>query len=308
MPFVKEIFRLETPQNAISFLKNELKITQREAQRFIDKGRVEQNGVVFKNKAGILQGEVQVSHFKPQDLGIKPIFKTADFAMFDKPHRLLSHPKGRFYHLSLLDAIRFSCGDFANPINRLDSETSGILLVSRHKKSEVVLKNLFESRAVKKCYLAEVCGRINLEKLAENPSVSIKDSLNFTITAPIKEGKIGGDLGIRSFICKEGRFAQTAIKIISFSDFTSLLEVYPLTGRTHQIRVHLAMIGHRIMGECLYGVDDSIARDFLDGKIDNEKRAEIAGASRLMLHSQSLRFRYENTDFFITSKMDFIAQ
>lgn len=307
MPFIKETFTLQTPQNAIVFLQKELHLTQKEAQKFIDKGRVEHNGVIFTQKAGILQGKVTISHFKPQDLGIKPIFETCDFACFDKPPKLLSHPKGRFYHLSLLDAIRFLYGKNANPINRLDSETSGILLVSKHKKSEVILKNMFEKKAIEKCYLAVVFGKVCLKNLAQKSGITITSPSTFLISLNIKEGKMGGDLGIRSHICKNGKVAQTMIKIISYCDSSdrTFLKIYPLTGRTHQIRVHLVAIGHRIVGESLYGISDNVARDFLDGKIKEAQRAEFFGANRLLLHSQSLRFSYENNDFFIVSKMDF---
>lgn len=307
MPFIKETFYLKSPQNATMFLRKTLNLTQRDAQKFIDKGRVEQNGEIVRDKTRILCGEVHISHFKAQDLGIKPIFETHNFAVFDKPPKLLSHPKGRFFHLSLLDSIRFHCGNNANLINRLDSETSGILLVSKHKKSEIILKNLFENRVVEKRYLAVVFGKINAKYLMQKSGVKVLDSLHFIISLPIKEGKLGSDLGIRSLVCKNAKLSQSVVKIISYNDFanTTFLEICPLTGRTHQIRLHLAAIGHRIVGESLYGIDDSIARDFLDGKINEAKRAEFFGANRLLLHSQSLRFCYEDNDFFITSKMDF---
>lgn len=170
MPFIKESFQIPAPQRVIAFLRQILRISMKDAQRFVDKGRVEQNGEVVRDKTRVLQGEVSVSHFKAVDLGIAPIFENADFAAFDKPAGLLSHPKGRFWHFSLLDTVRFHFGGKANLINRLDYETSGLVLASKNKKSEAELKSLFENRAVEKTYLALVEGKLdsaNLQNLGE---------------------------------------------------------------------------------------------------------------------------------------------
>lgn len=344
MPFVRERFTLDSPKKATIFLQQTLKITHKEAQKMIDKGRVECNGATFSQKAGFLSGEVIVNYFRAEATEIKPIFETLDFAVFDKPAGLLSHPKGRFSHASLLDSIRFYLGANANPINRLDSETSGLILVSKNKKSEVVLKRCFEMREVEKTYLAVVFGRIDIDNLAQkfgdsslrdlrskskqstqnqmddyfaslvNPAdchdflqKSRNDESDFIIDLPLKEGQKGTDLGIRSIIDKNGRFAQSAIKILHYDSERNIthLKVMPKTGRTHQIRAHLAHIGHRILGETLYGVEDKNARDFLDGKISSESRVQIFGANRLMLHAQSLRFVYNDNEFLICSKNGF---
>lgn len=344
MPFVRERFTLDLPKKATIFLQQTLKITHKEAQKMIDKGRVECNGATFSQKAGFLSGEVIVNYFRAEATELKPIFETLDFAVFDKPAGLLSHPKGRFSHASLLDSIRFYLGANANPINRLDSETSGLILVSKNKKSEVVLKRRFEMREVEKTYLAVVFGRIDIDNLAQkfgesslrnlrskskqstqnqmdgcfaslvNPAdchdflqKSRNDEMDFIIDLPLKEGQKGTDLGIRSIIDKNGRFAQSAIKILHYDSARNIthLKVMPKTGRTHQIRAHLAHIGHRILGETLYGVEDKNARDFLDGKISSEVRAQIFGANRLMLHAQSLRFAYNDNEFLICSKIPF---
>ena len=165
MPFVKETFQIPTPQGVMAFLQQTLHLSQREAQRFVDKGRVAQNGEVVRDKKRILRGEVSVSYFRAVDLGIVPIFETPEFAVFDKPAGLLSHPKGRFWHFSLLDAVRFHFGSEANLINRLDYETSGVILASKNKKSEAELKGLFERRAVEKSYLAVCSPPLNLHSI-----------------------------------------------------------------------------------------------------------------------------------------------
>lgn len=291
MPFIKEKFYLKESIKAILFLQNTLNIDLKTAQKMIDKRRVELNNEIFSNKAGKLEGEVSISRFVPQDLGLKPLFQTKDFAIFDKPPKLLTHPKGRFQHISLLDSVRFELGNSANIVNRLDSETSGILLASRHKQSEIKLKTMFENKEIQKEYLAYVFGKI-------------KDC---KIESKIKEQDKRKDLGIRSKISTNGKYSITIIKLIFYNSKKniSLIKAIPLTGRTHQIRLHLSHIGHRILGECLYGIDDNLARDFLDGEIKEDEREKFFGASRLMLHSNRLIFNYNETRFNIVSKAKF---
>ncbi len=291
MPFVKQQFYVAYPTKANLFLQNTLHLSVKNAQKMIDKGRVFMEGKAFLQKGGMLSGNIEIISFIPQDLGFGAMFKTNDFAIFDKPAKLLTHPKGRFYHLSLLDNIKFHFGNNANPAHRLDFETSGLVLVSLHKKSEIALKIAFEKRQITKYYKAYVRGKIS----------------DMTIDLPILEQDKHMDLGIRSIIAKEGKRAKTEIKSIAYDKHsdTTLILVRPITGRTHQIRLHLAHIGHSIIGECLYGIDDSIARDYLDGKLDDKKRTRIFGADRLLLHAYRLEFNYNDTKFHITSKMDF---
>ena len=377
MPFIKESFQISAPQRVIAFLRQILQLSMKDAQKFVDKGRVEQNGEVVRDKTRALQGEVSVSHFKAVDLGIAPIFEAPDFVAFDKPAGLLSHPKGRFWHFSLLDAVRFHLGSEANLINRLDYETSGLVLASKNKKSEAELKTLFETRRVEKSYLALVEGKLDsalgnsslgmqfrtCEKFWESTDSCLVLSQNFSqiqkphrkyfdfdsqseslinqakntesaldsaipkhecekslrdaelcadfvIDLPITEGKMGSDLGIRSRVCESGKPSQTAVKILHYDckKNQTLLKVTPLTGRTHQIRVHLAHIGHKIVGDGLYGTSDESAREFLAQKAQNLgskpfynaiNPAESSAESRLMLHAQSLRFCYKNKEYFI---------
>ena len=230
--------------------------------------------------------------FIPEDIHIKPIFITPDFAVFDKPEKLLVHPKGKYYHKNLLDSIKFHCNIDSNPINRLDRETSGILLASMHKQSEIALKRLFQTKQVEKTYIAYVKG-------------NCKDTI---INNPILKQSRNKDLGIRMKIDSYGKEAYTVVKAISYDKInnTTLIKIYPLTGRTHQIRKHLSYIGHNIVGESLYGVDDILARDFIDGKIQDKDRKHFFGASRLMLHSYKIKFKFNNTEFIIKSKKELI--
>ena len=83
---------------------------------------------------------------------------------------------------------------------------------------------------------------------------------------------------------------------------TTLVKAIPITGRQHQIRVHLDSIGHTILGDPIYGVDDQIADEYLRKILSDEKRIELIGAKRLMLHANNLLFVYKDKEYDITSK------
>lgn len=143
-------------------------------------------------------------------------------------------------------------------VHRLDKETSGIMIVPRNQKTFEYLKQLFQEHKIEKTYLALVVG-----KLEKNIGV---------IDAPI--GIKNGTLKRSVHATKMVKPAITGYKVIKeCKEAYSLLEVKPKTGRTHQIRVHLASIGHPIVGDRMYG-----------------KKTQPAFAHRLMLHALSLVF------------------
>ena len=121
------------------------------------------------------------------------------------------------------------------PVHRLDYETSGLLVFAKHPLSHAYLSNLFESREVKKTYLALVSGNV------------IKDS------GWIKE-PIGKDRHKNiQRVTKNGQDAQTHFKVLKRFDDQTLLEIMIIGGRKHQIRVHLAYMNHPVIGDKLYG-------------------------------------------------------
>jgi len=85
----------------------------------------------------------------------------------------------------------------------------------------------------------------------------------------------------------------------------TLVEAIPYTGRQHQIRVHLDSIGHRIVGDPIYGLDENFVDDFLNDKIEKSERLKTTGASRLMLHAYYLEFTFLDTRYVFCSKQAF---
>lgn len=289
MPFVKETFSLSSPKKAYAFLED-LGFSTRQSQKMIDKGRLRHNGSVV-TKSQILQGQIELTHFKAQSLGLKPIFYNDDFCVYDKPHNLLIHPKGLFNHQSLNDCLKSRFGTQANPIHRLDYETSGLVLCALHKKAEVELKNLFLQRGVTKTYSAIVKGIIQESEIC--------------IDKPILSCNNGEDLSIRSRISFQGKSAITKLKVLARDEKNNqtLLCLIPITGRTHQLRVHLDSINHPIVGDLLYGVNDECARKFLESKIVARDSGTNPTNSPLMLNASSLVFTYKHTYFCFYSMM-----
>jgi 23S rRNA pseudouridine1911/1915/1917 synthase len=106
---------------------------------------------------------------------------------------------------------------------------------------------------------------------------------------------------MKVLIDKEGKNSKTIITPIKTIGDNTLVIAKPLTGRQHQIRVHLYSVGHRIVGDPLYGVESEIADKYLKGELDEKERIKFTGANRLMLHSNRINFSYNNRNYDIYS-------
>ncbi|MFA8029355.1 RluA family pseudouridine synthase [Helicobacter pylori] len=283
MPFVEEEFEILKPTKALFFVRDVLKCSLKEAQRHLDKQRLKQNRQAVR-KSQMIQGVVSLIHFKPNEKTQALVFETKDFGVFDKPPQVYTHPKGYFYHESLLDCIQSHFGKNAHPAHRLDYETSGLVLAGKTLQSTKDLKVLFMQKKVKKTYLALAHGLVDKNIVIDKPILTPQN--------------IQKDLHIKSKISPLGKPSTTLVEPLSYNPFLdiSLLKIAPLTGRTHQIRLHLSSINHRIVGEGLYGVADENAREYLQLKRENN-------APLLMLHATSLEFEFKGAIYEITSQM-----
>lgn len=308
MPFLTQEFLLPQPKKAFLFLMQDLGFSIKEAQRIIDKGRLTQNNQTIK-KAQIIVGKVELLHFVADSNAVESdalknltlLFSNKDFCVYDKPHDLLTHPKGLFSHASLNDALKMHFGKNANPIHRLDSQTSGLVVCALHKRSEIALKNSVQK--FQKTYTAILKGALTRESLQKNALVE-KDG-TFLIDKPILSQNTKKDLSIRSFISAQGKESRTLLKILSVKENASLVALTPLTGRTHQLRVHLDSIGYPILGDSLYGVSEDIARYFLETRnVGKSERITLTGAPYLCLNASALKFSYKNFSFSFRSRLD----
>ena len=199
-----------------------------------------------------------------EDIPLEILYQDRDLAVVVKPQGMVVHPA--FGHTSgtLVNAVLArwpQIADFSEPsragiVHRLDKETSGVIVVAKTRETLEYLRRLFKEREVHKRYLALVEG--------------MPDTPSGIIDAPI-----GRDPAQRKrmAVVRDGREAITEYHVLeTYADHT-LLEVFPQTGRTHQIRVHLAFIGTPVVGDTVYG-----------------RRKQAIRMKRHFLHAASITF------------------
>ena len=291
MPFVLKKYEAVVGKKIQLFLLNEVGLSMSVSQKLLSRGRVfDENGKRFQNGQTLKEGLISVAVFEGHTRGLKPIFNTTDFAIFDKPSGIMVHPTSKDTAYSLLDEIRYHFGPTANLAHRIDQETSGLVLVTKNKIADIFLKTMFEDKKYKKSYKAYVKGHI-------------KESLK--INSGIK--KDGGRIGVKMKVSQEGKESLTFINPISYDEKNNitLVEAIPHTGRQHQLRVHLNSIGHTIIGDPIYGVSEDIADSYLCKTLSEEQRSEHIGYSRLMLQANYLEFEYNDIVYKVYSKQEF---
>jgi len=272
------------------FLIDNTQLNISNSQKLLAKGRVfDENNKVLQNGQKVHGEFIQVALFEGHTRGLKPIFQTEDFAIFDKPSGVMVHPTSRNTAYTLLDEIRYHFGDTANLAHRIDQETSGLVLITKNKYSDIILKEMFENKQYDKNYLAVVDGKIEKD-------IKIDSGIRKAINSKI---------GVKMETSVEGKDSFTYIHPIKYNEQKNqtLVEATPLTGRQHQIRVHLDSIGHRIVGDPIYGIDEEIADKYLLKKLDDDERISVTGNKRLLLHANYLSFKYKNINYKIYSKL-----
>jgi 23S rRNA pseudouridine1911/1915/1917 synthase len=219
----------------------------------------------------------------------KIIDETDDYIIVDKPALLLVHPTKPngattlWAELRQLLAFEIASGGQVSIVNRLDRETSGIVLVAKTTAAAREFGLLMQSRRVNKEYQAIVWGW---------PEWETK-----TVDAPIiRQGEIAmSKIYLKQTIDPRGAEAVTDFRVVKrFQKLTpngesfSLLKAQPLTGRTHQIRVHLASLGHPIVGDKIYGPNENLYLRFIEtGWTDELAHKLLLG--RHALHASRLR-------------------
>ena len=293
MPFVIKKMFVEKKQKAFLYLMNELGYSQREAQRFISKGRVLVNGEKMLKTAGEVEGEFEFIYFEPITKGLAPTYEEDEFVVFDKPSGVLIHPQTKKTPYSLIDELKYQYGRDANIAHRIDQETSGLVLCAKNKTSERDIKMMFQEREMRKKYFAMVHGEFKEALCVEAPLLRSK-AQSALVRMVVKVDESG----------KPSKTEFNPIKYFPQHNMT-LIECSPHTGRQHQIRVHLFHVKHPIVGDPIYGQSEENIIKFLDKVLTLQDRIDNSGATRLLLHACELEFELYEKFYNIKSKVDF---
>lgn len=272
----------ESPQRIDIFLAAHFERYSRNFfQKLLDQGHIKVNGLkTAKSSIKVKDGDAIEVYFPAlapcqviedlPDLGVKVIYEHEHFFIIEKPAGLIVHtPSPHKKVITLVDWLMKHCsqlrsvGDPERPgiVHRLDKDTSGLMIIPRNNYAHATFGNMFKDRLIQKTYIAVVHGR-------PAPKGSIDYRIDRHRTEPYKMTHLYGS----------GRQALTHFVVMEYLGDYALLQVKPVTGRTHQIRVHCTAICHPLVGDVIYGRKSSL--------ID-----------RHALHAAELAFIFEGKEF-----------
>ena len=198
------------------------------------------------------------SEIKAEDIELDVVYEDEDVAVVNKHHGLVVHPAPGNYEHTLVNALLYRIKKLSdiNParpgiVHRLDKETSGLLVIAKNNSAHLNLAKQFAEHSIERKYVAVVSGKMEFDEHIIEASIG---------RHPFKRTNMSVSFNENS------KYAKTHYRTLKRSDKFSLLELKPFTGRTHQLRVHLAFVGHPILGDDKYGKTHEFKRMFLHAK------------------------------------------
>lgn len=250
-------------------------------QGMIEKGGVLVNGSIRKSNYPVREGDaVSVTIPEPEELGVKPekipleiLYEDSDLVVVNKKQGMVVHPASGVYSGTLVNALLEHCTDLSGIngvlrpgiVHRIDKDTSGILVIAKNDHAHNILAEQLKEHSMTRVYYALVEGIVKQD-----------------------EGVVDAPLGrhpvekIKMAVVRDGRHAVTHYRVIKRYKAQTLVECVLETGRTHQIRVHLAHIGHPVVGDPVYG--------------HKKQRFKLEGQ---LLHAKKLGFIHPSTKEYV---------
>lgn len=249
-------------------------------QYLIEKGLVLINGQKIKKRMLPKKGdEIEIFFeltaeisLEPQDIPLDILYEDEDIIVINKPSNMVVHPAPGNWTNTFVNALLFHCknlfcGSDLRPgiVHRLDKDTSGVLIAAKNSFSHKNLVDQFSQKSIKKEYLL----------------ISLGKPQDQEINTKIARDKIKRQ---QMAVSEEGKEAITKIQVLDFSHELSLVKASPLTGRTHQIRVHMKHIRHPILGDEMYG------NSFYNKKFNIDRQ---------LLHAHKINFLHPTKNIFL---------
>lgn len=234
------------------FVSKAADVTRSAAAALIEKGAVSVNGKVCTKSLKISSGdrieiempEPQICEVLPENIPLDVVYEDSDVIVINKPQGMVVHPAPGHTTGTLVSALMYHCGDSLSDINgvirpgivhRIDRDTSGLLAVAKNNKAHISLAAQLEDHTLSRVYYAVVCGHLDEKG---------------TVDAPIDRHPQDRK---KMAVIKGGRNAVTHYETVEELSQYTFAKMKLETGRTHQIRVHMAHIGHPIVGDPVYG-------------------------------------------------------
>ncbi|MCI4397699.1 MAG: RluA family pseudouridine synthase [Acidobacteria bacterium] len=259
-------------------------VTRSRVSRLLDEGRITLEGRKARASEPVASGQEAVlllppdhpAEPVPSSIELKILYEDEHCLVIDKPAGMVTHPAKGHWEGTVVNALvgsKLPLSPGYEPgrpgiLHRLDKETSGLLLIAKSDSAQAYLASQFSARTVTKLYTALVWGHFEQDFIPVDAPIA-RDSRNRKRMA-VRTG---------------GRPSRTDIKVIERLPFATLVEARLLTGRTHQIRVHLAHLHHPVVGDVLYG--GPIERGIPSIKL----RQIVSSLDRFLLHARRLEFQ-----------------